>query len=96
MDLGDIIQRKEGTIVDVRTPAEYSGGHAAGSINIPLQEIGHRLEELKSLNKPLVLCCASGGRSRQATSYLQRNEIECVDAGSWIDVHYFQEQQVKS
>ena len=28
-----------GTIVDVRTRAEFSGGHVAHSVNIPLQEI---------------------------------------------------------
>ena len=27
-------------LVDVRGPAEYAGGHAPGSVNIPLQEIG--------------------------------------------------------
>jgi rhodanese-related sulfurtransferase len=29
----------QGTIVDVRTVAEFSGGHVVDSVNIPLQEI---------------------------------------------------------
>lgn len=57
------------TIVDVRTPGEFMGGNVAGSINIPLQEIQERLDELKSLPQPIILCCASGGRSGQATSF---------------------------
>ena len=36
-------------VVDVRTPGEFMGGNVAGSINIPLQEIEQRLEEIKSL-----------------------------------------------
>ena len=55
MTLQKIIQDNQGTIVDVRTPAEFMGGHVAGSINIPLQEIVERLDELKKLKTPLVL-----------------------------------------
>ncbi len=76
------------TIVDVRTPGEFMGGNVSGSINIPLQEIQERLEELKSLPQPIILCCASGGRSGQATSFLQRQGINCVNGGSWMDVNY--------
>jgi rhodanese-related sulfurtransferase len=76
------------TIVDVRTPGEFMGGNVAGSINIPLQEIQQRLDELKSLPQPIILCCASGGRSGQATAFLQQQGIDCVNGGSWMDVNY--------
>ena len=89
-----IIKEKQGTIVDVRTPGEFMGGHVAGSVNIPLQEIPKRMEELKSLKAPLVLCCASGGRSGQAHQYLNSHGVECVNAGSWLDVNYYQSQTV--
>ena len=36
MNIEKIIKEKKGTIVDVRTPAEFMGGNVAGSINIPL------------------------------------------------------------
>lgn len=76
------------TIVDVRTHGEFMGGNVAGSINIPLQEIQQRLDELKSLPQPIILCCASGGRSGQATAFLQQQGIDCVNGGSWMDVNY--------
>ncbi|TNE55229.1 MAG: rhodanese-like domain-containing protein [Bacteroidetes bacterium] len=75
------------TIVDVRTPAEYMGGHVQGSINIPLQEIEARLDEIKTLKQPIVLCCASGMRSGQATHFLSQHGIDCSNGGGWTDVN---------
>lgn len=76
------------TIIDVRTPAEFRGGNVLGSINIPLQEIQERLDEIKSLPQPIVLCCASGGRSGQVTAYLKTLGIKCENGGGWMDVSY--------
>ena len=76
------------TIIDVRSPAEFSGGNVAGSINIPLQEFQQRLDEIKSLNQPIILCCASGNRSGQATAFLKSIGVECENGGSWLDVNY--------
>jgi rhodanese-related sulfurtransferase len=92
MNAENMIKEKQGTIVDVRTTEEFRAGNAKGSINIPLQEIERRMDELKSLKQPLVLCCASGGRSGQATQYLMQKGIECCNAGSWLDVNYYQTQ----
>ena len=88
MDLEKIIVENLGTIIDVRTYGEFSGGNVAGSINIPLNEIPVRIKELKAMKAPLVLCCASGGRSGQAQNYLSQNDIECYNGGSWLDVNY--------
>ena len=88
MHLEKIVQEKKGTIVDVRSPGEFMGGHVKGSINIPLQEITKRIDELKKLKQPLVLCCASGNRSGQAFEYLAQEGIECYNGGSWLDVNF--------
>lgn len=90
MSFETIIKEKRGTIVDVRTPEEFKGGHTAGTINIPLNEITERLDEIKKLKAPLVLCCASGGRSGQAHGYLTNQGIECYNAGSWSIVKQIQ------
>lgn len=82
----EIIKSGNATIVDVRTRGEYMSGHVAGSINIPLQEISNRLEEIKKL-KNIVLCCASGGRSAQVNEFLKRHGIESYDGGSWLNVN---------
>ena len=49
----DLIKNGTGTIVDVRTPAEFMGGHVSGSINIPLQELEQRFEEVTTFTQPL-------------------------------------------
>jgi rhodanese-related sulfurtransferase len=74
-------------IVDVRTPQEFMGGHVAGSINIPLNELPERMNELKSMEN-ILLCCASGGRSMQATDYLRNYGIDCQNGGSWLQVNF--------
>lgn len=76
------------TIIDVRTPAEFMGGCVAGSINIPLDEIVDRIEEIKELPQPILLCCASGARSGAAASYLQSLGVECENGGGWLEVNY--------
>ncbi len=75
------------TIIDVRTQGEFMGGHVAGSVNIPLQEIQSRVGEIKEMNQPIILCCASGGRSAQATHFLQSCGIDCENGGSWMSVN---------
>lgn len=76
-------------VVDVRTPMEYSSGHVVGSINIPLNELPHRMDELKGIEKPIVLCCASGMRSMQATQFLSQSGFSNVtNGGSWTDVQF--------
>ena len=92
MNAQQIIKEKRGTIVDVRTPGEFIGGHVAGSVNIPLQELPHRMSDVKNLKQPLVLCCASGARSGQATHLLTGHGIDCCNGGSWLDVNYHQSQ----
>jgi phage shock protein E len=78
----------KGSIIDVRTRSEFSGGHVAGSINIPLQEITNHIEEIKRMQQPIIFCCASGGRSGQATQYFKSLGLNCENGGSWIDVNY--------
>ncbi|MFN8698708.1 MAG: rhodanese-like domain-containing protein [Flavobacteriales bacterium] len=94
MDLEKLITDANATLIDVRTPAEYAGGHVNGSINIPLQEVPYRVEEIKALSRPLIMCCASGNRSGQAEYFLRNQGLESVyNGGSWLDVNYFANKQ---
>lgn len=88
MTLETILKEPNVSIVDVRTPAEFMGGHVADSVNIPLNEVPQNLEVFKTMAKPIVLICASGMRSAQATQYLAAQGIEqCYNGGSWLVVN---------
>ena len=83
MNIQELINDMATTIVDVRTEGEFSEGNVHGSINIPLNEVVDRMEELKGM-QPLVLCCLSGGRSGQATAFLQAQGCDNVhNGGGW-------------
>lgn len=89
MDIEQILKQGKGTIVDVRSYGEFMGGNVADSINIPLNEIPARLEELKTLECPVLFCCASGNRSGQAAYYCTQQGLDCANVGSWMDVNYY-------
>ena len=78
---------KEGAvIVDVRTPAEYQGGHIKGSINVPLQSLQGSLGKIPK-NKTVITCCASGMRSASAKSVLKSaGYAEVHNGGGWMSL----------
>ena len=87
MRIEDLIKDENTSIVDVRTVGEFEMGNVDGSINIPMHEVTQRLDELKSLPKPLVLICLSGNRSGSVTQYLQGLGMEEVyNGGGWEEV----------
>ena len=58
-------------VVDVRSPAEYGGKHIEGSINIPLNHLAERAQELPE-DRPLLVHCAGGYRSSIGASLLRQ------------------------
>jgi phage shock protein E len=75
--------KQGGQIVDVRSEEEFAYEHKDGSINIPLDLIRSRMNELDN-TKPIILCCASGSRSAMAKSTLMANGFKNVhNAGTW-------------
>lgn len=93
MNKKESIKMDECTIIDVRTPMEFMGGSVIGAVNIPLNEIPHRIEELKQMKMPLILCCASGARSGQAQIFLRHHQIRCFNGGSWFEVNHLSTQK---
>lgn len=57
------------TILDVRQPGEYEAGHIPGAQLIPLPQLKERQNEINP-DKPLLVYCAVGGRSRVAAQLL--------------------------
>jgi rhodanese-related sulfurtransferase len=65
------------TLVDVRAPAEYKGYHVRNSINIPVQDLRMRYQELDK-KITVVLVCSTGIRSSMGASILRLNGFTTV------------------
>lgn len=76
--------RQAGAVMlDVRTLAEFAAANAPGTLNVPLQELGARLQEIPR-GVPVVVGCASGTRSGMARLMLRRNGYAPVyNIGAW-------------
>lgn len=71
------IQAAYSQFVDVRTPEEYTAGHAVRAINIPLETLAANLDRIER-NEPVYLIGETGNRSDEAGKIL-------TDAGfKWV------------
>lgn len=92
----------ETIILDVRTPAETKHGVVTGAINIPVDELRERLNELDK-NKQIIVNCAVGVRAYIACRILKQNGFKRVrnlaggytTYGTWVrkyvDRHFVDE-----
>jgi rhodanese-related sulfurtransferase len=63
-------------MVDLRAPVEFRIAHIPGAINIPLNTLEQRLDELRAAqSQGLVVYCLNGTRTRKAEPILKRHEI---------------------
>ena len=77
------LKKNGAMLIDVRSAGEFASGNAPGTINIPLPELGSRLDEIPK-SSPVVLCCASGTRSGMAKLMLWKNGYRKVyNIGTW-------------
>lgn len=79
---------RNASIIDVRSSQEFQQGHAAGTINIPLQNLDQNMEKLRQLPQPIVTCCVSGNRSGMAARQLRTKGLEALNGGSWQRVDH--------
>ncbi|WP_122642207.1 FAD-dependent oxidoreductase [Luxibacter massiliensis] len=66
------------TLLDTRTAGEYAGGHIEGFVNIPVDGLRERLDEIDK-GKPVYVICQSGLRSYIAARILAGNGFDCYN-----------------
>ncbi|MFE8956380.1 rhodanese-like domain-containing protein [Streptomyces althioticus] len=77
------------TVIDVRTPGEYAGGHLPGALNIPLDQIRRALPDIRHAagHGDVLVVCASGARSENACKILAGNGVTAATlsggTGAW-------------
>ncbi len=84
---------KKIALIDVRTLLEFNSGNVKGSINIPMNEVPQRLDEIREL-EPMIVFCKSGVRSQKVLEFLKDNGIvEVENGGGWMEVNASVNQQ---
>ncbi|MFG2263788.1 rhodanese-like domain-containing protein [Streptomyces sp. NPDC048720] len=77
------------TVIDVRTPGEYAGGHIPGALNIPLDQLGRAVPEIRAAAErgEVLVVCASGARSENACRTLAESGVHTATlaggTGAW-------------
>ena len=73
-ETAQLIENISPLILDVRSRGEFSGGHLENAVNIPVQEIQQRYQELTDYtNENILIYCATGNRSTVAAKILIDN-----------------------
>ncbi|MBR5559696.1 MAG: FAD-dependent oxidoreductase [Oscillospiraceae bacterium] len=71
-------------LLDVRTPQEYAAGHVEGAINIPVDDLRERLDELDP-DKEIIEYCKVGLRAHIAYRILANNGFDARNVtGGWM------------
>ncbi len=67
----NMINRQDAVVVDVRSTESYATGHIVDAVSLPLADIATKYKKLeKSKTKPIILVCATGTDSPQASTTL--------------------------
>ena len=64
-------------VLDVRTDAEWAEGHISGSQHVPMDQVVENIGD--HLDHPLLVVCASGGRSARVAQYLVLQGLEAAN-----------------
>ncbi len=71
-DAAEAVASDGPVVIDVRTPMEFSMGAYPGAVNISLDELAGRIQELASTDREIILYCASGARSAYGVRVLDQ------------------------
>ena len=71
-------------LLDVRTPAEFAEGHVASAVNLPLDEVEARADEVPA-DRPVYVICRSGNRSAQASTILKKANKDVRNVGGGMN-----------
>lgn len=92
VNIKDIVNDPEVTLVDVRIPEEYQESTAHNAINIPLADIENQIDFLKK-QKKVVVFCNRGIQAGKALDILKKNGLDNVYSGTnWKNVKAIQEE----
>jgi len=97
--VADLRNRADSQLIDVRSPYEFAAGHIPGAINIPMEQIESRMDDL-SRATTIVLICQMGKRARMTAGLLEpcQLQLSVLEGGTnaWIQAGFPVVQNVRS
>lgn len=82
LDQGERLQ-----LIDVRSRGEFDAGHIPAAVNLPMEQVERRLDDLNR-HDPVVLVCQSGRRACMTEELLRphRNDLVVLEGGTsaWV------------
>ena len=86
IDVTQLAAREGVPLIDVRERDEFAAGRVPGAVNVPLSELGERLDELPG--EAFDVICQAGGRSARAVQALESRGYDATNVeggtGEWI------------
>ncbi len=83
-ELKQMVEKGESLqLVDVRGPGEFASGHVPRAVNLPMEQVERRLDDL-GVDDPIVLICQSGQRACLTEELLRphRRNLLLLDGGT--------------
>ncbi|WP_456283842.1 rhodanese-like domain-containing protein [Microbacterium sp. JZ101] len=73
----ELRSREDVPLIDVRETHEFAAGRVPGAVNLPMSELGMRLDELPA--EPFDVICEVGGRSARVVEALTARGYEATN-----------------
>jgi rhodanese-related sulfurtransferase len=79
--VGILVNRDHAMLIDLRDPKDFREGHISGSRNIPFSRLKEHLEELREVNRPIVMICQMGQVAGTAVQQVGGPLLHRLDGG---------------
>jgi len=94
-ELESKISDPKSIVVDVRLKQEYDEAHLENSINIPIEDLRDRIDEIPK-DRQVCLVCHSGMRTYMATRILKQNGYDCIHLSGGLRIYYSVKNNIQS
>ncbi len=84
--IAELVERTGVPLIDVRERDEFATGHVPGAVNLPMSELGGRMDELPA--EAFHVICQIGGRSARVVEILEARGFDATNVeggtGEWV------------
>lgn len=80
-ELGLLVNNQHARIIDIRAANKFAISHISGSRNIPFAELKNHLDELRTIDTPVIFVCDMGLQSGAAVSLVGKSNFMRLSGG---------------